>query len=1169
MRLTKIKLSGFKSFVDPVSIPVNGNLVGIVGPNGCGKSNIIDAVRWVMGESSAKHLRGGTMADVIFNGSSTRKPVGMASVELAFDNSASDRGGPYAAYNTIAIKRQVSRDGQSVYMLNGAKCRRRDITDIFLGTGLGSRSYAIIEQGTISKLVEAKPEDLRNLIEEAAGISKYKDRRQETEVRIRHTRENLDRLNDVREEVEQHIRHLKQQAKKAESFKSLKAEERQLRRELLAIRWQTYREQVSQNDERAALAKDELGQAQTLQSEIEQQIARSRQEQSRGQQSLNTIQGDLYATGADIVRLEQSIKQADQAREDIETELNRLGSDQKHALSELVNDKHELDRIKQEIACSTDSVVHARRLQLISAALKTCAERTGAQQQSEPDSIRAQLASENECMNVEGSRIDQFIAQNRQYSERRQRLTAEKSGLEPNDLTAEIAELSATIAGLESEQESIRAQLAELKQRSDRQKQNSRELNNALNETRSKLQSCEGKIASLERLQQHAMGKDRGGLNTWLKARRLEDSKRLAEDIEVESGWESAVELALGAHLEAVCVEDANGLLDDIAGLAGETLAVIESGECAARAAQPEKVCLAGKIRSSCKVQALLSGIFCATDLGHARTVAALLESGESVITADGVWLGKGWIYTNRTGDQKTGVLARGKELRALNDNLTQFDREARRIERTLDELEQEFLATERLFEEQQVRERRIVSELSGYKTAISAKSARYEHISRRIAQIEDEISDTSQVLQRNEQSIADAREHRSEAETAVARLSAEIDKRSGLNRTLQQCLAEINQLAADARDEVRRLEARVQTLRSSEQLTGRHLHRLENQHQQEIQRTVQLNRKLAEVTAPVKANLDERDRLIAQRKEHEESLKMARIRLAEYEEATASLSEQQARNQLELEKKRETLEKARLDGHESRVRSESILEQLAELNVDSEAIPGLLPERPDETLWLENIERVSEKLSRLGSINLAAIEEFEEQSKRLEYLNTQHGDLSESLRTLEQAIKKIDLESRTRFKTTFDQINAGLQNSFPKLFGGGQARLELTEDNLLESGVNVIARPPGKRNASIHLLSGGEKALTAVALVFSIFELNPAPFCMLDEVDAPLDDANVGRFSRLIEEMAERVQFIFVTHNKVTMEIARHLTGVTMNEPGVSRLVAVDIDEAVELAVG
>lgn len=1168
MRLTKIKLSGFKSFVDSVSIPINGNLVGIVGPNGCGKSNIIDAVRWVMGESSAKHLRGDTMADVIFNGSSTRKPVGVASVELVFDNTQSNRGGAFAVYNTIAIKRQVSRDGQSIYTLNGSKCRRKDITDIFLGTGLGSRSYAIIEQGTISRLIEAKPDNLRILIEEAAGISKYKDRRHDTEIRIRHTRENLERLNDLRDEVEKQIDHLKRQAKKAESFKALKAQEYQCRQQLLAIRWHTYQEQVSDYEGRAASGQRELDTALGKQTRFEKSISQSREEQNRLQQSLNTIQADLYGTAAEIGRIEQSIKLCNRTREDIEGELKRLSSDQQRALGELHDDTDQLAGIKRNISLSIESSRCARALENTTARLRKCADQVSARQQSNLDSIRRKLASEKEHVQVEGSRIDQFTEQSNQYTERKSRLTDELVEFRQHRLTEEIADLSRKITEQELERQSLRKKLTNLKERSDSQKQATRELNILQNEIRSNRQGCEGKIASLERLQQHAMGKDRTALNKWLKERGLIDSPRLAQVIEVENGWETAVELVLGMHLEAVCVETTNDHLGELAELGDETLAIIERGEVDSIEPIADRICLSEKVVSSYKIHALLKEIYCATGLDHAGLIANDLEVGQSVVTADGFWIGKGWLYLNRTTDQKTGVLARERELRSLNDSLSELKNRDRATGQALDESERKLLETDGLFEEYQTRERQVTLEISEYQNTLSSKSARHEHVCQRIVQIEGDIEEITKILDQNETLISESRDKRCTAEAAMKTLSDAGTHLSDLNQSLQDFIVDIHQVATDARDEVRRLAASLENLKSSEQLTIRHLQRLENQHHQEIERTAQLKQKMTETTTPIQGYQEDRDRLVAKKKQQDEGLKLARTRLTECEKVTTQLMEQQAGNHLHVEKKRSYLEKVRLDAQESRVRTQAVVEQLGELNVAQETVPDLLPDNADENLWREKVDCFMEKISRLGSINLAAIEEFEEQSQRSEYLSEQHDDLNESLQTLEQAMHKIDVESRSRFKTTFDQINTGLQTKFPKLFGGGQARLELTEADLLETGVTVIAQPPGKRNSSIHLLSGGEKALTAVALVFSIFELNPAPFCMLDEVDAPLDDANISRFGRLIEEMAERVQFIFITHNKATMESARHLAGVTMNEPGVSRMVAVDIDEAVELAV-
>lgn len=1154
--------------MDPVSIPVNSNLVGIVGPNGCGKSNIIDAVRWVMGESSAKHLRGGTMADVIFNGSSSRKPVGVASVELVFDNTESVQGGAYAAYDTIAIKRQVTRDGQSVYMLNGSRCRRKDITDIFLGTGLGSRSYAIIEQGTISRLIEAKPDDLRVLIEEAAGISKYKDRRHDTEIRIRHTRENLDRLNDLREEVEKQIDHLKRQAKKAEKFKILKAQEREFRQQLLAIRWKTYQDQVSDYEERAYSCKQALEAALAQQSNLDQSISESRDRQNQLQQSLNAIQADLYATGAEIGRVEQSIKLSHQTQEDIEDELNRLGSDEKRALSELESDNHRLNEIKYKFNFSVEALESARRLESTTTRLKHCIDRVKNDQQTKLDSIRNKLAMEKECFQLESSRIDQISDQNTQLNERKIRLAAEKEELSTHSLGVEISEFSKKIAKYEIDHQTVQTKLIRLKEDYDSKKQSVRELSESLNDIRSKRQNCEGKIASLERLQQHAMGKDRSYLNRWLKDRELFDSMRLAQAIQVENGWETAVELALGAHLEAVCVDSNESLFSYLDELEDETISLVEKGEGNRSKPLEDRTCLSDQVVSSYNVRSLLKGIFCAPDSTLAYSMVSSLEAGESVITQDGFWIGKGWIYLNRSDDPKSGVLAREKELRALNENLLQFENQVKTTEKSMEELETEVLSTENQIEQCQSDERRITSELSEYKTGLGEKTARYEHICQRIAQIDEEISEISKTLNQSELQISRSAEKRSLAEAAVESILQDSARFSEFNEVLHKIIEEFSQVAIDARDELRHLEASLKNLKSSEEMILRHLQRLENQHHQEIERSAELKQKLADIRSPLQEYREEYEHLGDKRKKQEEELKLARVRLIECEKATVELTEQQAGEQFQVEKKREFLEKVRLDGQESRVRTQSVLEQLGELNVDQESIPNLVPDGANEHQWREKVDGLSDKISRLGSINLAAIEEFKEQSERSEYLNQQHDDLVESLDTLENAMQKIDMESKTRFKTTFDQINAGLQIKFPKLFGGGQARLELTEANLLETGVNVIAQPPGKRNASIHLLSGGEKALTAVALVFSIFELNPAPFCMLDEVDAPLDDANVGRFGRLIEEMADRVQFIFITHNKVTMETARHLAGVTMNEPGVSRMVAVDIDEAVELAV-
>jgi chromosome segregation protein len=574
------------------------------------------------------------------------------------------------------------------------------------------------------------------------------------------------------------------------------------------------------------------------------------------------------------------------------------------------------------------------------------------------------------------------------------------------------------------------------------------------------------------------------------------------------------------------------------------------------------------KIRSNWNVHSLLAGIFCADDPEQAKLLAGRLGAGESVITPNGLWLGAGWISLNRTTDQHSGVLAREKELRELRTQLAELISMDHDSGLAREKLDMEAIEYDQLIDEIQSSERQLRQKLGENNVSLSQKKARHEYVNQRCGQIEDELADVGKMMEQNESLIVELAGKQKTAENTIRSLAEEKADLECVGHQLHNFKAEILRNAAAMHDKANRLEAGLEALRSSEQLASRHLQRLGEKHQQAIERGVELEKKLSGSTNPLQGYSEERDQLLGRKSELESGLKEARGQLIDCEKQSEQFAEQHARHQQNLGIQRDQLEQVRLAGQENRARSQAVIEQLDEFNIDEESIGALLPQQANEETWRKKVDKADDKIRRLGAINLAAIGEFEEQSERVDYLSEQHDDLLESLETLEQAMSKIDQESKTRFRNTFNQINEQLQRKFPKLFGGGHACLELTDTNLLETGVNIIARPPGKRNTSIHLLSGGEKALTAVALVFSIFELNPAPFCILDEVDAPLDDANVNRFSKLIEEMSERIQFIFITHNKVTMEAARHLTGVTMNEPGVSRMVVVDIDEAVEMAV-
>ena len=1164
MKLEKIKLSGFKSFVDPTTIPISGNLTAIVGPNGCGKSNIIDAVRWVMGESSAKHLRGGNMADVIFNGSSGRKPVSMASVELVFDNAEGKAGGEYSQYATISIKRQVSRDGQSLFMLNGAKCRRKDITDLFLGTGLGSRSYAIIEQGTISRMVEAKPEDLRVHIEEAAGISKYKERRSETETRMRHTRENLERLDDLRDEVEKQIKNLAKQAEKAEKYTELKKHERQFKQELLAMRWQSFQRTAQQLEDKLQSIAADHNRLFVLLRDTEKAMELKRGEQKAQQQHLDATQAEYYLVVGEVSRLEQAIKHSEKSYEETLIEINRLKQQAEHAQTECELDRQQLEEIRQTLMAAEETLIVAKAREEDLLGIQQDAQYQKQQWQQQWEAFLAENAGYREQAEVQRTKLIQLDNQNRQLQARLDKLQSERGGLADAQLQFELETLESSIEIIETERAQLQQKLDEVLQRIAELRPEIKQLHDQLHARRAELQKVNGKISSLELLQQHAMGKDKKDLAVWLEQVGLEQQPRLAEFLEAEEGWETALETVLGSYLEAICVDSADSILSELQEVAKQSLIVFETRPAEA-GANTNAVGLASKLRSRWDLSSLLSGIYCAETMQKARSM--VLQAHESVVLADGTWLGKDWIKISRGSDSKAGVLHREKELRELKLLQGELLMAITEDEQLLDESEQALKRSESNREQYQQKEKLLGAEYSAKSAEYSAQSARFEQQKRRLQQLDHEIDELSQHIAENAESISEAEMIKQDAELALGELG---DKKLQLEQLSQQIQAQQQDTDAsvdEARRHLQRLHAQIESLKASEGLTAKQIERLQMQHQQSADRITELENKLEFSLSPLDDEKMQLEQLREQKQVFEAGLAAERQAQQASEQSVSQLAEQYSKTQRDLEKQKEALDNVRFEQQDSRVRQQTIAEQLNEVDADPQAILQNLPDDAKESVWKQRVDDLIEQIERLGSINLTAIEEFKTQSERMKFLNEQHDDLIEALNSLDQAISKIDRESRQRFRETFDKINSGLQEKFPRLFGGGQAYLELTEQDVLEAGVNIIARPPGKRNSSIHLLSGGEKALTAVALVFSIFELNPAPFCLLDEVDAPLDDANVVRFSKMVEDMSASVQFLYISHNKVTMEIAKHLAGVTMKEPGVSRMVAVDIEEAVSMA--
>lgn len=1159
MRLKCIKLAGFKSFVDPTTVNFPSNMSAVVGPNGCGKSNIIDAVRWVMGESSAKNLRGESMTDVIFNGSNTRKPVAQASIELIFDNSDNSLVGEYAAFAEISIRRRVSRDGQNTYFLNGTKCRRRDITDIFLGTGLGPRSYSIIEQGMISKLIEAKPEDLRNFIEEAAGISKYKERRRETENRIRRTHENLARLTDLREELERQLDRLHRQAQAAEKYQEYKAEERQLKAQLSALKWQVLNEQVGQRE--GVIGSQEVAFEALVaeQRNADAAIERLRDGHHELSERFNLVQGRFYSVGGDIARVEQSIQHGQQRQRQLQDDLRDAERARQETESHLGHDRtllatlgEEMDMLipEQELSAAAAEEASAQ-LEEAEAGMQGWQERW--------DGFNQSSAEPRRQAEVQQARIQQLEQSLERVLERERRLADERTQLAADPESAAILELNEQAAAGELELETLQAAEEALVERLEQLRDELQRASQAQQQAQGELQRLNGRIASLEALQQAALDPGAGTAD-WLREHGLDQRPRLAEGLRVEAGWELAVETVLGADLQAVQLDDFQGL--DLAGFSQGDLRLVAAGQGGARIAGS----LLDKVESRLDLAPWLGRVRPVESLDEALAGRTALAADESLISRDGYWVGRNFLRVRRASEAESGLLARGQELERLH---AERDEREATLER-LDEALQTLRDQQRQQEEAREQQRRQVQDearrLSEVKARLSAQQARVEQLNLRRQRLEAELAELDEQRALEHEQLGEARLVLQDALDAMATDTEQRERLLAERDDLRERLDRIRQEARQHKDQAHQLAVRLGSLRAQHDSTRQALERLSQQFERLEERREQLSLNLEEGAAPLEELRMKLEELLERRMAVEDELKLARLALEDADRELRDAEKRRTQAEQQSQLLRGQLEQQRMEWQALTVRRKALQDQLLEDGYDLHGVLATLPEGASEPAWDEELERLAARIQRLGPINLAAIDEYQQQSERKRYLDAQNDDLVEALDTLENVIRKIDKETRNRFKETFDQINAGLQALFPKVFGGGHAYLELTGEDLLDTGVAIMARPPGKKNSTIHLLSGGEKALTALALVFAIFQLNPAPFCMLDEVDAPLDDANVGRYARLVKEMSEKVQFIYITHNKIAMEMADQLMGVTMHEPGCSRLVAVDVEEALSL---
>ena len=1169
MRLKCIKLVGFKSFVDATTVQFPSHMCGVVGPNGCGKSNIIDAVRWVMGESSAKNLRGESMTDVIFKGSKARKPSGYAQVELIFDNNQGRITGEYAAYAEISIKRRLSSDSQNTYFLNGTKCRRRDIMDIFLGTGLGPRSYSIISQGMVSNLIESRPEELRVFIEEAAGISRYKERRRETENRIRRTGENMERLTDLREELDRRLSHLKRQAEAAEKYKNYREQERYKRAQLHGLRWRDLNKSLQSHESSVREHEIELEAAVAKQVAADSQMEKLRLERQESDDKYQSVQAGYYRQSNEITRLEQKMTHRREKQDKLSQDLQDSEALWTENQTQIQTDRQGVTAIEQDLNILLPEVelILAKEEEAQESLLQAEEARRLWQQKWDTFNERAGTARRNAEVSQSGiQHVDQVISR---LSEQVRRDEDELARFCDSDENEQLSLLQASLLEQEEACKTHGEQADILGEKVYGHREKIEELVQLREAAQQSLSEAKGKEASVLALQSAALNQGDDHVQ-WLQANGLSNVKRLAESIRVKSGWETAVETVLGDFLQAVPVDSLHDMAATLTSDQKVSLCffenIQESTASSDRDRQPLPLlasCIDGEISST-----MLHGVMAAETLEEALQIRPTLGAGESVITLEGIWLGSDWLRVSREQDVAAGILTRQTQLEALAQEIADLTSEVSVLHAQLTEeqaalkvCETEQHDVSQMLSDNSQRLGELRAECNACKVQIEQQNARRQ-------QLEENLSFLKNQQMEEEEKLSEHRIVLQESLDTMENDSHEHGQLKEEQEAVNKSMEESNQALYSVRDDSHALALKKQALEARHQACLQAIERLITQQQRLDEQLTNLRNSASETSTEAEESLQaELEGLLEKQLVAESEMKAARSSLDKIDEQLVTLERQRSLVENEVQKVRLQLEQARMHGQEMQIRCTTLNDQLLDEHFDLSVIVENLPEEASEDAWEQALAKLESRIAQLGAINLAAIEEYDQQSERLNYLNQQNADLENALSMLNQAIERIDKETRHRFEITFDQVNKGLQELFPKVFGGGNAYLKQTGDDLLDTGVTIMAQPPGKKNSTIHLLSGGEKALTAIALVFSIFRLNPSPFCLLDEVDAPLDDANVGRYIKMVQEMSLQVQFIYVTHNKIAMEEARQLIGVTMHEPGVSRPVSVDIDAAAVLA--
>lgn len=1167
MRLTEIKLAGFKTFVDPAVVPVPGNLVGIVGPNGCGKSNVIDAVRWVLGESRASALRGESLQDVIFNGSATRKPIGRASVELVFDNSSGKAAGQWKSYSEIAIRRVIQRDGESSYYINNIHVRRRDITDMFLGTGVSGRGYAIIEQGMISRIIEARPQELRTFLEEAAGITRYHEKRHETGLRLADARGNLQRVDDILEELDKQQQHLEAQAECAVRYQDL-------HRQLTAAQhtlWTLHKQQAAESRHQAQAEVERLVQEmETIRSGMQEtgekldelrlyhRVVNDRQHQ---------IQGALYAANGEIARIEQNIRHIRANREQLDRQLAE-------AELQLQNHEQQLNEVNENLTSWQDKLEQAKNCHL------SCKEEHIVEAGKLPQMESAAQADQVRLIGLREklalARQNEKLLQNQQaYAEktlhqlmaRRERLLEEQSSqpeIDPvqlDELQMESAELAAMLEQKQHSLSTLETQAYTVQQERDAILQ-------IIQSLERDMARANARCDVLQRLQDQI--EDNQELNAWMARLQLNLLPRLWQQISIESGWETALEAVLRERIQAVTVDRLEQMLEwEAQRRPSAKWAVCElvpdrsvSNDNTVRPDQRTWKPLSTLL--SCRspaVQAVLGnwlhGVFVTDSLTAALADRSLLTSGEMLVTAEGHSITSCGVSYFAPDSAVHGILQRQREIAQIREECEQIGQSVLSRQQALAAVEQD----DRQIAADIVQLRKVIEEIRTQQhdrqIQIVRLTQQIERVAQQQAQLEIELADLA--VQIEEESS-----QKQQAETELVVCEAErVELEAQVNQAESACQSS-GQALASQRSLVQRLSDRLHETAFGEQDCQNRVIDCERRIGMITRNSVILTENMQRLQH-ARADLDE-STLTAdtvhwqiQRDQHEQALMAVRHELENMDDTLREMEQARMYAEQRLQECGEAVGQARLREQEAEMTEARFADKLAESGETMlEMVPQFVNESPAKLQT--RINRLTGEVTALGPVNLAALQELEALKSRRIHLEEQSHDLREAITTLEQAIRQIDRETRERLQETFDQVNQNLAGLFASIFGGGVAELVLSGEDILDAGVQLNAHPPGKRNSSIHLLSGGEKALTALALVFSLFRLNPAPFCLLDEVDAPLDDSNSVRFCELVKRMSGETQFLFISHNKITMQMAQQLIGVTMREQGVSRVVTVDI---------